>query len=353
MITEPDHWLGVEVRHFAALQAIAGEGSFRGAAVRLGYTQSAVSQQIATLERIVGERLIDRPGGPRPISLTDAGEMLLRHADAIMARIHAAQADLAAVAAGIGGSLRIGTYQSVGSSILPILMRDFAAAWPQLEIRLTESSVDDELLADVERGALDLAFAVFPLPPGPFEGVELLCDPYVLVVPADSPLADESRPLALGAIADLPLIGFRQCRSMARVETHLAARGMHPKIIFRSDDNGTVQGLVAAGIGVALAPRLTVEAADSRIAVIDLEDGIPPRRIALAWHVDRYRSPAAHAFIAAAQTVCRNLVGEGMRESSAPTQREIPPMDQAVAAIGAGRQTLQGRKPAATASSPE
>ncbi|GAC1525768.1 MAG: LysR substrate-binding domain-containing protein [Chloroflexota bacterium] len=322
MIKDPDHWLGVEVRHFAALQAIAGEGSFRGAALRLGYTQSAVSQQIATLERIVGERLIDRPGGPRRISLTDAGEMLLRHADAIMARIYAAQADLAAVAAGIGGALRIGTYQSVGSSILPILMREFASTWPQLEIRLTESSLDDELLAGVERGELDLAFAVFPLPPGPFDGVELLCDPYVLVVPADSPLNRKHGPLAVSTIADLPLIGFRQCRSMTRVESYLEAEGMSPKIIFRSDDNGTVQGLVAAGMGVALAPRLTVESADPRISIIDLEDGIPPRRIALAWHVDRYRSPAARAFVEAAQSVCGNLAPEKDREAVAPRTRQ-------------------------------
>src|SRR5919106_457238 len=73
---EPDRWLGVELRHLAALQAISAEGTFGKAARRLGYTQSAVSQQIATLERIVGERLLDRPGGPRPVTLTEAGRRL-------------------------------------------------------------------------------------------------------------------------------------------------------------------------------------------------------------------------------------------------------------------------------------
>src|SRR5215475_7072887 len=109
---EPDRWLGVELRHFAALQALADEGSFGRAAERLGYTQSAVSQQIATLERIVGEKLVERPGGPRPISLTEAGELLLRHADSIVARLQAAQADLHALQAGEVGTLRVGTFRS-------------------------------------------------------------------------------------------------------------------------------------------------------------------------------------------------------------------------------------------------
>src|SRR5437870_5109363 len=75
-----DSWLGLELRHLVALKALADEGSFGRAATRLGYTQSAISQQIASLERIVGQRLVERPGGPRPISLTDAGRLLLRHA---------------------------------------------------------------------------------------------------------------------------------------------------------------------------------------------------------------------------------------------------------------------------------
>src|ERR1700679_4127902 len=89
---ELDRWLGVELRHFAALDAVETEGSFGRAAVKLGYTQSAISQQIATLERIVGEQLIERPGGSRPVSLTEAGRLLLRHARAIVARLQAAQA---------------------------------------------------------------------------------------------------------------------------------------------------------------------------------------------------------------------------------------------------------------------
>src|SRR5918996_4364908 len=118
---EPDRWLGVELRHLAALKAVAEERAFGRAARRLGYTQSAVSQQIATLERAVGERLLERPGGPRPVSLTEAGRLLLRHAEAIVARLDAARADLAALSAGEAGTLRVGTYQSIGQRIVPTL----------------------------------------------------------------------------------------------------------------------------------------------------------------------------------------------------------------------------------------
>src|SRR5919197_424332 len=103
---ESDRWLGLDLRHLVALKTIADEGAFGRAADRLGYTQSAVSQQIATLERVVGLRLIDRPGGPRPISLTEAGRILLRHAEAIDARLRAAKADMEALRAGEAGRVR-------------------------------------------------------------------------------------------------------------------------------------------------------------------------------------------------------------------------------------------------------
>src|SRR5438128_7812483 len=160
---EPDGWLGVELRHLAALQAVAEEGSFGRAAARLGYTQSAVSQQIATLERLVGLRLIERPGGPRPVSLTEAGRILLRHAEAIDARLRAAKADMDALSAGRAGRLRVGTFQSVGTRVLPTLLRRFSETHPQVEIFLQESADEDDLLELVERGELDLSFSTLPL----------------------------------------------------------------------------------------------------------------------------------------------------------------------------------------------
>src|SRR5215210_2510356 len=106
-----DGLVGVEARHLAALQAIAEEHSFSRAAERLGYAQSAVSQQIAALEKLVGLRLVERPGGPRPVSLTEAGVVLAGHADRILGRLVAARADLDALSAGASGTVRVGTFQ--------------------------------------------------------------------------------------------------------------------------------------------------------------------------------------------------------------------------------------------------
>lgn len=302
----PDRWLGVELRHLAALEAVAREGTFGRAAESLGYTQSAVSQQIQTLERLVGERLLERPGGPRAVSLTEAGALLLRHAESIIARLEAAKADMAALAQGHGGRLRVGTFQSVGARVLPAVMRRFSTEWPGVEVELAESASDEELQRLVERGDLELAFAMPPLLEGPFESVELLADPYVLLVPADHDLADAGR-ASLADVGDVTLIGNRACRSTTLAEGELRQRGVGVDVAFRSDDNGTVQGLVGAGFGVALVPLLTIDRNDELVRVLELEPEIPPRRISLVWHRDRHRSPAARAFADVAREVCAEV----------------------------------------------
>jgi DNA-binding transcriptional LysR family regulator len=301
-----DGWLRIELRHLAALRAVAEEGSFGAAAAKLGYTQSAVSQQIATLERAVGERLIDRPGGPRRVSLTEAGEILLSHAERVVAGMEAAWADLQALAVGDAGTLRVGTYQSVGARILPDLMRRFVAERPGVEVQLTESTSDQELRDLVERGELDLTFTVLPIPDGPVETVELMRDPYLLIVAADSPLVRGEGPPALAEIGALQLIGSRHCFAGAQAERFLEDRGIELNVVFRSDDNGTVQGLVGAGMAAALVPALAVEPHDELVVALALEE-LPPRRIALAWHRHRALSPAARTFIDCAVDLCASL----------------------------------------------
>jgi DNA-binding transcriptional LysR family regulator len=306
LIMELDRWLGIELRHLAALQAVAEEASFRGAATRLGYTQSAISQQIATLERLVGAKLVERPGGPRAVSLTDAGRLVLRHAEEIMARLKAAEADVAAIADGGAGRLRIGTFQSVGARIVPTLLRRFAAAWPGVEVQLEESASDSPLLAAVERGDLDLTFAMPPLREGPFEMVELMRDPWVLLVPHDSPLAARREP-PLREVAGLPLIAPRLCASLEQIHAHFRARGVEPNYVYNLDENNIVHGMVAAGAGIALLPQLAVDPNDERVVALPLGPKVPPRVIALAWHRDRYRLPAGEAFLELAQELCFEL----------------------------------------------
>jgi DNA-binding transcriptional LysR family regulator len=307
LIMELDRWLGIEVRHLAALQAVAETGSFRGAAKRLGYTQSAISQQIATLERVAGAKLFERPGGPRAVSLTDAGRLVLRHAEAILARLKAAEADVAAMLDGNAGLLRVGTFQSVGARIVPNLLRRFGAAWPGVDVQLEESSSDPVLLAAVERGELDLTFAMPPLPEGPFAMVELMRDPWVLLVPRDSPLAARREPLPLREAANLPLIAPRSCASLEQIHAHFRSRGLEPNYAYQLDENNIVHGMVAAGAGIALVPMLAVDEHDERVVAVGLGPRVPPRQIAIAWHRDRYRLPAAEAFVELAQELCAEL----------------------------------------------
>jgi DNA-binding transcriptional LysR family regulator len=289
-----DQWLGVELRHLAALEAVVRTGSFGRAARELGYTQSAVSQQIAQLERIVGQRLFHRPGGPRRVEPTEAGLLLLGHADAIVARLDAARADMGALAEGAAGTLRVGIYQSVGARLLPALVRRFRAQWPRVGVRVREESAAADLLRLLEHGELDLTFADLPLPEGPFEWAELLQDPYVLLVSARSELAELDTAPPLREIAKLPLIGRR---STNEPERFLAGRAPELNVVFRTDDNGTLAALVAEDLGVSIEPRLVVDPRNRDVKMLPFGSRIPPRTLVLAWHRDRYRPQAAQAFV--------------------------------------------------------
>ena len=317
-----DFWPALSLRQFEVLQAIGKGGSLWAAADLLDRSQSAISQQLAALERTVGERLVERSPGRRLVTLTEAGVLLMRHADAIVARLRAAHADFAAFAAGAAGRLRVGTYQSVGTRIVPTLLREFADAWPHVEVQLAEQPGDDQLLEAVEHGELDLAFTMYPLRPGPFEAAELLHDPYVLAVPAASPIGLEA-PARLRDLSGVPLIGHRNCLVGDQAEGAMRQRGIEPRVVFRTDDNGTLQGLVAAQIGVALAPLLSLDEHDPGIRVLRIE-GLPVRTILIAWHRDRYRSPAALAFVEAAQRVCERLQLGSRTSSAVPAAGPAP-----------------------------
>ena len=298
----------LELRHLVAFDAVARHRSFTAAGEELGYTQAAVSQQIADLERIAGSRVFTRSSGPRRIELTEAGRVLLAHATPVLARMQAIHVDLDALAQGAVGDLRIGTFQSAASRLLPPLLLAFRNRWPRIEVTLYESGSHDELDAQVERGALDLSLTHPPIPDGlPLVYHDLLADPYLLVVARDHPLAKKSRPPTLKSLGEIDLVGYRVCRAHGEVERFLRSRGVEPRVVFRAEDNSLLQGLAAEGVGAAIMPTLAVDRVRDDTVLLDLSDLIPDRRIGLVWHRDRFQTPAARAFVALARQAADEL----------------------------------------------
>lgn len=301
-----DTWHGLELRHLHALVAVADAGTISRAAEELGYTQSAVSQQIAALERAVGVAVFDRPGGPRPLRLTETGAALLEHARAVLALLRNAEADVRAVAAGERGRIRVGTVQSAGTRILPGVLRRFHVERPGVEVLLREAGDPADLLALVEQGELDITFCELPLDDAGFESTLVLVDPVVLLTPAGSPEAAMAT-VPVEHVAGLPLVGHRgdQCRLITtRV---FEGTGIEPRFVFRSDDNTTLQGCVGAGLGYAVVPLLTIEASDPATVVVPLAPTPQPRELGLAWQAGRRRPPATDAFVDIVREVCDAL----------------------------------------------
>jgi DNA-binding transcriptional LysR family regulator len=309
-------WLkrGIELRHFAALEAVADGASFSRAATALGYTQSAVSQQIAALERIVGQKLVHRPGGQRAVTLTEAGALLLGHAHAIGTRLAAAEADIDALEEGERGTIRLGSFQAVGARILPEVLRRYNTVAPDVSIQLTESVTDLELVDKIERAELDLAFAVEPLQEGPFETAPLLRDSFLVIVPAGSTVED----LAVGkrnGRLKLPVVCFRSCAATREVIVFLRGHGIEPDVVLASDQNETLQGAVAAGLGAAIVPRLALELTHPATEWLDLGPDAPTRQISLVWHSERSLPAAADAFVRVARAVTDEIAAALLEET--------------------------------------
>jgi len=302
-------WSALELRHLQALLAVADEGTFSRAAARLGYTQSAVSQQISALERMLGTPVFDRPGGPRPVELTEAGRTMVDHARGVLSRLSVAHAEVHAIATGDRGTVRVGTVQSVGTRVLPELLAQFRDRRPGVEFVLRESHDVNELLAAVAEGALDVTFTDVGADKR-FEYRHMLDDPFVLVAPLASPEASLAS-VTLEHAAGLPMIGYRNQVCGLIVDQLFRTGPNPPTFVFRSDDNPTIQGCVASGIGYWTTPLLTVATDDPTIAVVPIVPAPEPRRIALAWPATRRTSPAVETFVEVAMNVCADIERRG------------------------------------------
>jgi DNA-binding transcriptional LysR family regulator len=312
-------WHGIEVRHLAALQALAEESSFHGAARRLGYSQPAVSQQLAALERIVGMQLVNRPRVSQPLSLTEAGQRLLVHARAVQASLATAEAELCAGNGKV--QIRIGTYQTVSSLLLPHVVRELERRAAHVEIVLENSLGDMTLIQSLDRAEIHASFVDLPLRfEGGLQTEPLALDEYVLVMPRNGRRGAEEEPLQPVDLRGLNLIGFKTSGSTQRVIDQLRADGIDPHFVLRCDDNNVVQGFVAAGFGAALIPRLTAELLTGSFDVRSFEPALPPRIIGLAWTRDLSEAPWLDLFI----TATRRVVAQIWRDRSFEAPQSLP-----------------------------
>jgi len=286
---------------------VVAAGSFSAAAEALSYTQSAVSQSIARLERETGTPLVIRDRrGVRP---TAAGEALVGHAETIFAQVKDAEAELAAVLGVRTGRLRVASFPSAGATLMPLAVARFRQAHPDVSLTLAEGD-PEQIGPRLRAGEFDLAL-LFEFPgvrerPGlGLRSVTLLEDPMPVALPANHPLASKPA-LSLADLSDQQWVQTSASSPCARhvVRSCLAA-GFEPDVAFESDDYDTVQGLVAAGVGVALIPRLALTRVHEGIVVRALAPQSPARKVTVATMSGAGVAPAAKRMIAVLRDVAR------------------------------------------------
>jgi DNA-binding transcriptional LysR family regulator len=274
----------LNVSRLNVFREVVTQGSFSEAADSLSYSQSAVSQAIATLEGEVGVQLIERSrGGARP---TAAGAALAGHVSGILARMETAEAEIEAIAAGHGGRLRTASFPTAGATLMPQAIAGFRASHPGVDVTLAEGE-PEEIAPRLRAGEFDLVLLF------EFEGVgerlgagirrfELFDDPLHLALRHDHPLAAREQL----RLEDLREESWVQTSAPSPCAKHVVrschAAGFEPSVSFESDDYQTVQGLVAAGVGVALIPQLALSTIRGDIRVRALHPASPVRKVLAA-----------------------------------------------------------------------
>ncbi|WP_214322783.1 LysR family transcriptional regulator [Nonomuraea sediminis] len=256
----------MDVSWLAVFTEVAARKSFTAAGEALGYTQSAVSRQIASLEGELGVALFDRH--PRGVELTEEGRRLLEHAIAILDRLAAARHDVHDV-----GQLRVGAFDTADADLVPGAMAAFGRAHPSVVLSLVESTTDP-LLARLRTGEIDLAvvsaYPGRPLEAGPFALHHLLDDPLLVALPAGHRLAGRTSLRLAELEGESWIEGFPE-GSETLIALHRRT-GLRPRIAFAAREWTAKQGFVAAGLGLALVPSLAAGAIRPDITLVPLED---------------------------------------------------------------------------------
>jgi DNA-binding transcriptional LysR family regulator len=286
----------LDVRRLRVLREVARRGSLAGAADVLSYTPSAVSQQIAALEREAGTRLLERRA--RGVVLTEAGRTLVEHADVILGRLEAAEAALAALAELRRGHLRMASFATAGASVLPRAVDAFRARHPAVELTVGQAS-PMESVARLREGRLDLALTV-DLEERPAEGVEVIQlfeDRLQLALHREHPLAAKEG-IRIEDLVDEVWIDVPLATSGGQVAARACAQaGFAPRVAFESDDYTAIRELVGTGAGIALLPDLALFAPHESVVLRSLGPDRPFRNIQVATRPEAFRSPAASAML--------------------------------------------------------
>jgi DNA-binding transcriptional LysR family regulator len=308
----------LDVKRLKVLREVAACGSFSAAAEALAYTQSAVSQQIATLEREAGTVLVDRSA--RGVSLTDAGEALVRHADAVLARLADAEAELEAITGLRGGRVRMVAFPTAGATLAPRAIAAFRERHPAVEITLVPGE-PDEGVAALKAGRADIALLLesgFESTRDPaIDVMPLMLDPMYVLLPSGHPLS-ACRRMRLEDLRDESWImgpASSTCPDTTILLRACQSAGFQPRIAFTSDDYLAIQGFVAAGMGVALIPDLAMLALRDDVVVRSLRTRPPVRHVVAGTLAGGYCSPAKQAMLEILLEVGREF--EDKRESLA------------------------------------
>ncbi len=307
----------LSVSRLKILKEVAYRGSFSAAAEALSYTQSAISQQIATLEGEAGMALLERH--PRGVTLTAAGQTLVGHAEGILARLEATESALAAIAGLRAGRLRIASFPTAGATLLPVAIATFRAAHPDVELTLAEGE-PEQIAPRLHAGELDIALLFEFAGESPLHEdmtrVELLADPMSLALPREHPLAAKAK-IQLKELAEDAWVQTSRASPCARhVVRSCHAAGFEPNVAFESDDYQTVQGLVAAGVGVALIPRLALSVVRDDIVIRSLSPAPPVRQVIAATPARARLVPAAPAMLGILEQAARSLRAAERQASS-------------------------------------
>ncbi|MFJ9019163.1 LysR family transcriptional regulator [Streptomyces sp. NPDC102259] len=287
----------LDMRRMQVLRAVVGNGSVTGAAAVLGYTPSAVSQQIAALEKEAGAALLERVGrGVRP---TAAGLLLTEYADVIGRQVAEAETALADLLAGRTGRLGVRYFATAGAGLVAPAVARMREAHPGVRIELKLTVDREDPLAEVREGRADLALLV-SWAGREASGVRLLHlldDPYLAVLPRGHRLAGR-RSVRLAELAEEAFVGSEWPGPCLDAQLDAcAAVGFRPRFAVHSEDYVTAQGFVAAGLGVSLVPRLGLGSRHPGVVVREVRDPVPVRAIQAVVRETAPAQPALDAFI--------------------------------------------------------